>query len=58
MAELTRFAGAFPRAIPALVAGIQRDPSVGGRGWLDAGDTGLRRCRQVRNDRREMPWLN
>lgn len=56
MAELTRFAGAFPRAIPALacpgelagVAGIQREA---GGGWLDAGD-------EPRHDKGGRAWRN
>ena len=42
---------AATQVIPALVAGIQLSVCSGAHGWLDTGDTGLRRCRQARYDR-------
>jgi hypothetical protein len=41
--------------IPALVARIQRKASSKASGWLDAGNTGPRRCKQV--PARQRGWL-
>jgi adenylate kinase family enzyme len=40
------------RVIRGLVPGIHLTTRSGARDWLDAGDTGLRRCRQPRHDKK------